>query len=430
MEIIRHILENPRGRTLMLAPTLQLLEQTSKKELYDNLPPALIKHEDKKNSVLTMWNDHEILFRSADDEGKLRSLNLSAFHIEEGSEIKPSIFTQLKTRLRNDYAYEFMGIIGTNPENNWVRTELLQKSETVVNMLDPDYEKKTVMNAVRNKEYATHISATELNTYLPDGYIDSLREGSPEWWIKRYLEGDFSFAEGLIYPNYTKALYTGSFKPEYGQRIIVGVDLGVSDPTTFVFLAVDHAKGTVHAFHEYGNSYRSVSQHAQEVKDILNHYNVPIQEVTFIADARGAGISNTDGTSWFDNFAEYGLYFQPSTKKLDASIQKLYNYFESGKFQIHENLPLLRKELSEYMWGKPNENGDTGDKPNIHSQDHFSDALRYGVFILPDDIKDVYNPSLAPQTYTIGGKKETHLPHALQDTPTQSMGGDWYDSYY
>ena len=46
-------------------------------------------------------NGHEIIVYSAADQQKLRSLNLTAFYIEEASGVSYEIFDQLMTRLRH-----------------------------------------------------------------------------------------------------------------------------------------------------------------------------------------------------------------------------------------------------------------------------------------------------------------------------------------
>ena len=76
-EFIMYALTTPKGRGLVGAATYPQLEETSKKQILEMLPDDFIDHTDKKNNKWFLTNGYEILFRSFDDEQKLRSLNLS-----------------------------------------------------------------------------------------------------------------------------------------------------------------------------------------------------------------------------------------------------------------------------------------------------------------------------------------------------------------
>jgi phage terminase large subunit len=126
--VIKHILTTPNGTTLMTAPTVPQLEQTSQKEFFEKFPTELITNYSKQKGVVDIINGHRVLFRASDDDGKLRSLNLSCWHMEEGSHIKYEIFVQLQTRLRSSATKNHIGIISSNPDTGWIKEEFLLKS--------------------------------------------------------------------------------------------------------------------------------------------------------------------------------------------------------------------------------------------------------------------------------------------------------------
>ena len=84
-ELIKHCLSVPNGRSAMLAPTMQMLRETSYKELMDYLPHTFIEDEvkSKGSEKLILKNGHEILLLPSDNADKIRSLNLTAFYMEE-----------------------------------------------------------------------------------------------------------------------------------------------------------------------------------------------------------------------------------------------------------------------------------------------------------------------------------------------------------
>ncbi len=88
-EVMQHALSTPKGRTLVGAQTYVQLEETAKKQILEMTPAVLIEDYQKQKNVLILKNGHEILFRSFDDETKLRSLNLTMFWINDSVQVKP-----------------------------------------------------------------------------------------------------------------------------------------------------------------------------------------------------------------------------------------------------------------------------------------------------------------------------------------------------
>ena len=211
-ETIRHVMQTPRGRTLIGAATLPQLEQTAQKEFFEMFPKELIVYHNKQKNYIITENGHTVLFRPLDDEGKARSLNLSMFWIEEASEVKESYFRQLQTRLRNNATKHHQGIITSNPDMGWIRTDFLLKADEIHNT-DTKYFQEERINT-----YSVHIAPTELNHHLPDNYYRDTIKGKPDWWIRRYMKGSFENREGLVYQQ-AKDHIVEPFKiPEHWER--------------------------------------------------------------------------------------------------------------------------------------------------------------------------------------------------------------------
>ena len=100
---VQHVLSIPNARLLITAQTLQQVKEAVLPELNKFIPPwFLIGGKPKGNPLkYSFTNGSEILIYASDDEDKIRSLNLTAFHIEEASGVDFEIFKQLQTRLRN-----------------------------------------------------------------------------------------------------------------------------------------------------------------------------------------------------------------------------------------------------------------------------------------------------------------------------------------
>ena len=118
-EFVTLALNTPNGVGLVGAATYPQLERTSKKQVLEMIPQEFIaKPLNQKDNIMTLINGYEIMFRSFDDEQKLRSLNLCHVIMEEANGTSFAIFTQLQTRLRHHATDDHKILIATNPDMN------------------------------------------------------------------------------------------------------------------------------------------------------------------------------------------------------------------------------------------------------------------------------------------------------------------------
>lgn len=276
-------LENPGTTAVMTAQTLPQLRETSFKTFFtDVCPPPLIKEHHKMENKTTLINGTELLWRPADDPGKLRSLNLGFWHIEEASEVSFTIFDQLKTRLRCSRMKKHRGILSTNPDLNWIKTEFLLRSHSIVGAMQ-DY---TLQMAEIDPDYATHIAATHLNKYLPPDFYEGLARNKPDWWINRFLHGSFENAEGLVYPKFGNAVIEPFELPKHWLIRRVGLDHGLRNPTAVVFIAInpfteerDFDRPSVVVYDIHYEAGKLVPYHAKVVKERLKDLPVGVDLV-------------------------------------------------------------------------------------------------------------------------------------------------------
>jgi len=184
-EFVQLALSTPDGAGLVGASTYAQLERTSKKQVLEMLPEEFIEHHHKTDNVVVLTNGYEIMFRSFDDEQKLRSLNLCHAIMEEANGTDFSIFTQLQTRMRHKATKDHKILISTNPDMNWIRSEILMKSKYIYGALE-NYHRSP---ADINPNISTHISRSDQNIHLPENYIADMIVGKPEWWVERFTRG-------------------------------------------------------------------------------------------------------------------------------------------------------------------------------------------------------------------------------------------------
>lgn len=428
-EFIGYALSTPNGVGLVGASTYPQLEQTSKKQILDMLPDAFIDAIDKKNNIWYLTNGYEIMFRSFDDEQKLRSLNLSHIWMEEANGTDFSIYTQLETRLRHHATDDHRLLISTNPDMNWIRQEILMKSEVIVGAS----EKYVQQVEDINKNISTHIAATEKNTFLPPNYVNDLKAGKPQWWIARYLEGSFNFSEGAVYPHFSSTIVDISpieIKNNIrtkGWKVLGGGDFGIRDNTVLLLAALDPLEGIVYVYSEYVANRVGIPTHARAMKRDMEH--IPLGSLMkLMGDPSGKRKNLSDSRSVFDHYAEYGIYFQPGDNRIDVGIMKVFSYIEMGKLKVLGHLKETIAEHLKYVY-KPVDLGDKIDEKPVDKDNHTVDTLRYMIQELPDD-----PDKLRTETYGADSRSlvnsQAHLPHALQSDDNETYFKDSWSHHY
>lgn len=429
-EFVTLALSTPNGVGLVGASTYPQLEQTSKKQILDMIPDDFIESIDKKNNVWYLTNGYEIMFRSFDDEQKLRSLNLAHIWMEEANGTDMSIFTQLQTRLRHHSTDYHRLLISTNPDMNWVRQEVLMKSDQIIGAAEEYIQDRSETN----KNISTHIAATSKNTFLPPNYVDDLKAGKPDWWISRYLEGSFNFSEGAVYPHFADTIV--DIDPAWvreqirkkGWKVIAGGDFGIRDNTVQLLAALDPVEGVVYVYDEYVANRVGIPTHAREMKRRLEHIPQGLL-MKMMGDPSGKRKNLSDNRSVFDHYAEYGIYWQPADNRLDVGIMKVFSYIEMEKLKVLGHLKETIAEHLKYVY-KPVDLGDKIDEKPVDKDNHTVDTLRYILQELPDDPDKLRTETYGSDSRSLSDRSQAHLPHALQSNEDNTYFKDAWSHHY
>lgn len=443
-EFYKHLFLTPNGNTLIGANITQQYEQTIKRDIEADLPVAFVKDVSTQKSYIDFINGHRLLFRPLDDEGKLRSLNLSMFIIVEASEVDAEIYAQLKTRLRNmaptkqavkdgvpqfhtdehgnqlpliEFAWH-KGIIESNPDSGWIRNDVLLASDNIQKHgnIEDTY---AVMEEQRDEATSSHVASTDSNAFLPPDpqtFIKNICKNKPSWWVRRYVQGSFSYAEGLVYPKAMDCVIPDFDIPRQWLRVIA-FDYGLSDDSVFLFGAIDEKEGLVYIYKELRDNNRSVEELAQlyfqGCQDIPSGgiYGQPI------IDPKSGPKRDYEKKTLGDHFLEYGINFKPGAVSVDARVFRTNTYIESGRLKIFQSCAGLIKELQDYKY--PNRklgSSRHSDKP-VDKNNHAINPLEWIVMELPADprlvLHDVYNRH--GESLSDARHKRAALPWALQD---------------
>ena len=161
-------------------------------EHLDNIGMRAGVHYDYNVSkgLLHFFNGSEILFRHLEEPNKLKSLNLGFVELEEMSEVPESTFKMLLSRLRQkniwgeDFQYRMFG--HTNPE--------MQKGYIYKYFVEQ-----------RHDNYRLIQAPTTQNIYLPEHYVEELRNAYDAEYFRINVMGEFGdYSSGLVVKNFTK----------------------------------------------------------------------------------------------------------------------------------------------------------------------------------------------------------------------------------
>ena len=423
--MVKLTLETPNGTSLVGTQTYPQLEESAKAQILEMIPDELIADMRKQENTLILKNGHRILFRSFDDETKIRSLNLCFWWIEEGSTVDYSVFSQLQARLRNSATTRHRGLISTNPDINWIKTDFLLVSDQIHGTNEVYHQEEI------NPAFSTHIAPTHLNIYLPDDYIETVSANKPTWWKNRYINGSFTSAEGQVYPNIDEAVIPAfdiwqRIKSE-GWYIYTGADFGLRDPTVFLMVAIDPYEGMAYVFDEYVKTDEAVPYHAKQMNTRLARIPHGLHRRN-VGDPSGKRKNQADNRSIFDHYREYGIFFSEGDNRLDAGIFKVHAYLSNGRLKIFDTLTHTIWEHRNYRYKEPSLDSQKNldaDKP-VDKDNHTVDTLRYIIQELPDN-PDGLKTEMARPNHAVT-PLDKHLPFALQEDDV-AYQKNWYNYY-
>lgn len=414
-EQYKHAFITPNGNSLIAANITPQYEQTIKRDIESDLPAAFIKEVSNMKAYMDLVNGHRILYRPLDDPDKLRSLNLSHAIILEASETPHEAFVQLQTRTRNAAAFKNKPdakpgdkpeadwrkiIIESNPDAGWIRSNFLLISQDVYRHGTVKEHIPQLDDASNDGQYAlnpqmsSHITATNVNKYLPADFMQTLARNKPQWWINRYLFGSFNYAVGLVYPSAMDHIIPTSTVPREWKRLIA-FDYGLSDDAVYLFAAIHPEDGTIYVYKEVRTNNNNIVELArlfhENVKDIPSGgmYQPPI------IDPKSGMKRDYNKKTLIDHFLDYNIAFQPGHIQIDARVFRTNTFFECGKIKIMDCCQGLISELRDYKYKEDkNSANQLSGKPEDRNN-HAINPLEWICMALPADpskiVLGVYN---------------------------------------
>ena len=454
-EIYKHIFLTPNAIVLVSANVQSQYENTIKREIEKDIPIEFIKYVSNQKQFIDFVNGARIMFRPLDDPEKLRSLNVTMFVIVEASETDENSFHQLKTRLRNLNAAEvkrditgtpilklidgqyvpqieytwMKGIVESNPGAGWIRSSLLYVSDEIQKHGNAIADIK-VPDDVKDPAISSHVASTDVNAFLPPGFIDNICKNKPGWWVARFVLSSFEYAEGLVYPSAGLHVIP-TFEIPNDWIHLVAADYGLSDDFVYLFGAVDKHNGIVYIYKEIRVNNKNIEDLARLFKEGTAHIPLGAWYTQPIMDPKSLGKRDYEKKTLGEHFVDYGIHFKPGHIQVDARVFRVNTYLESGRLKIMDCCTALINELRDYKF--PERKLDTTDKAAnkpVDKNNHGINPLEWICMELPSDPKHLifgaYNKYGMRTDEIVYIEENDWMPFALRDEPQQkSRVGDW-----
>ncbi len=337
----------PKDSTFLMAGrTLNTLERNVLELLQNMVGKKHFSYSVAKKSG-TLFS-RRVYFEGAGDSGaeaKIRGMTLNGAYLDEASLLPETFFSMLLSRLSTEGAKL---IATTNPDSphHWLKCKYLDRKD--LNLL-----------AVR-----FHI---EDNIFLPVPYIEDIKKEYTGLFYKRFIEGEWVVASGLVYPMFREGRHIKALPEREDAPYYISVDYGTLNPCSMgLWQVVGGAAHRVKEFYHDGRKTECLKTDAEYYRELeALAGDRPIQQV----------IVDPSAASFIELIRRKGRF---SVRKADNrvldGIRRVSSLLEQGKLTFSPQCAAIAAEFGTYAWDK-----DATTDAVIQTADHAMDDMRYFV---------------------------------------------------
>lgn len=351
VDLIASAWNNPKSRSWYVAPTYRQAEMIAWKMLLEALPKEAVVKKDETRLEITLPNGAEIALKGADNEDALRGAGLNFVVLDEYAMMKPNVWQEIIRPTLTDTKGRAL-FIGT-PKGKNSLWELYLKGQK------------------KEDGFSSYCFKTADNPYIDPQEVADAKKQMNEHYFRQEYEASFEDYTGLIWPEFNRNhIIEPIYIPSQFKKI------GAIDPattgTTGVLKAAIDEDGNLIIYNEYYEANKRASEVAQNIKE---------EKVRWYIDPASSGSHiERDGRLYtlFDEYADNGIRTDSAEKDIDMGINRVGEYFKSGKIKIFSTCKNLIYELERYHWSEEKETSSGMMKPKPYKKDdHLCDTLRY-----------------------------------------------------
>lgn len=360
-----------RGLRVILGATRDNIERNVLQPMRDIYGDGIASSINSKNISKIMGE--KVYCIGADNVrqvAKIRGSEIAYCAIDEATDMNQEVFAMLKSRLSLPWS---CCDATTNPAspNHWFK-EFLDSAERGVDIYCQTY---TIYD----------------NPFLPEEYVRALEaEYAGSVWYDRYILGEWTLAEGLVYPNFKEALVP-EVPDEPSEEYVISLDYGTSNP--FAALLWELKGGVWYASKElyYSGRDSGVQKTDGEYLDMLDGFAKHVfdrimegERVPVIVDPSAAS---------FIALLRKSEHFRPVSANNDVlnGIREVNSAMRRGLIKVSGKCKNWIREAQSYVWDLSSQE----DRP-VKDNDHLMDSMRYFVktkrIAKPIDVRQHISP--------------------------------------
>ena len=363
---ITYCLDGPPGDLMMVGKTVATLQRNVLNDLQDILGVKYFKWINRQQGELQILGRrvHAVGANSEDAEARIRGATLAGALCDEANLYPQSFWNQLMARCSIKGAMIFANC---NPDSpfHWFYTDVIM-NEKITN--------KKVWHFVLDD-----------NPNLSQEYIESLKSMYTGVFYKRFIEGLWVVADGMIYDMFDTNIHVVHKDPraELSSPVndyYVSCDYGTSTTMSWSFL-VRFPDGSYHKMSEY---YYDAIKHKKQKSDseFGNDFDNWLQNnLAQLGSFRGrirAIYVDPAAASWKVELQNRGYPVQNADNDVVNGIRCVAALLSRAKYTIDPSCVNTISEYSSYSWDPAAQQRGL-DKP-IKEKDHACDSDRYGIY--------------------------------------------------
>ena len=278
---------------------------------------------------------------------KIQGSSIKYCYGDEIAKWNKEVFAMLQSRLDKPYSC-FDGACNPESPGHWLK-EFIERDD-----IDAYIQKYKIFD----------------NPFLPKEFVDNLcKEYAGTVYYGRYIDGEWTLAEGLIYPMYKDSIEEATDKK--AEKYALSIDYGTQN--AFAGLLWGLYGGVWYAIKEYYYSGRDTGtqktdeEYAQDIDRFIEGF-LPEQKMTTIIDPSAASFIA------LLKKRDHRYKVLPADNAVLDGIRETATCMKMGKIKISQECTNWKKEAQGYVW----DDKSSEDKP-VKVGDHLMDATRYFV---------------------------------------------------
>ena len=217
-------------------------------------------------------------------------------------------------------------------------------------------------------EWASIRATYHENPRISDADIHEARKTMSEAEFNQEYMADFNVFEGQVWAFNHEECVADLSEIETGRfDIFAGMDVGYKDPTAFCVIGYDWDSQKYYLLDEYLNSERTTEQHAMEIRNLINKWNIDYIYIDSAAQQ-----------TRFDFAQNYDITTINAKKSVLDGIGHVAGIVDNDNLIVHQSCTEAISSLDQYQWD-PNPNL-MKEKPKHNAASHMADAIRYALY--------------------------------------------------